>query len=237
MTDKDAVPGTFPAAIDYERMYRGEELSPGVAVQRPPWDIGRPQPLLVEFERRGRIHDDVLDVGCGPGDNAIYLAGLGYRVIGLDVAATAIGAARSRAAKQGVPVSFETADATLLVGHDGRFYTVVSSALLHCLAPEQRRAHVAALTRVIKPGGRLIQFCFTTTDCAELYAPYPISEETLRSTFAPPNWSITMLRPDRLTVEPDETMSERFARIGFRPELDDQGALLLPVLVLDAQRI
>jgi ubiquinone/menaquinone biosynthesis C-methylase UbiE len=133
-----------------------------------------------------------------------------------------------------VSVSFDVADAAVLGGHDGRFDTVVSSALLHCLDPEQRRTHAAALSRVIKPGGRLIQFCFTPADHAELYAPYP---KTLRTTFVPPNWSITTLRADRPEMtNPAEHMLNLFAQNDFHPTFNDKGAKLLPVLVLEAQR-
>ncbi|WP_433733935.1 class I SAM-dependent methyltransferase [Nocardia sp. CA-129566] len=238
MTDSSAAPGIAPAAIDYERLYRGDEVFPGVVIQRPPWDIGRPQPLLVAFERAGRISGAVLDVGCGPGDTAIYLASLGYPATGFDIAPTAIEQARTRAAGQDVSATFTVADAADLDGLDGPFDTAVSSALLHCLAPDQRPMHAAALARVIRPGGRLIQFCFTAVDHAELYAPYPVAEDELRATFVPPDWSITTLRADHLeTITPTEHMLKLFAQRDFHPEFNDEGAMLLPVLVLEAQRI
>ncbi|WP_330180672.1 class I SAM-dependent methyltransferase [Nocardia sp. NBC_01503] len=226
-----------PTAVDYEKLYSGTEVFPGVVVKRPPWDIGRPQSLLVAFERSGRITGEVLDIGCGPGDTAIHLAAHGYRVTGIDIAPTAIAQARERAERRGVRVRFEVADAAELDGFGGGFDTVVSSALLHCLDPEQRRTHVSALSRILEPGGRLIQFCFTPADHAELYAPYPISEAELRRLFTRPEWAITTLRSDRLEVAaPPEQMSTRFARYDFHPELDERGSMLLPVLVLEAQR-
>ncbi|WP_067563698.1 class I SAM-dependent methyltransferase [Nocardia acidivorans] len=230
-------PRIDPAAVDYEKLYSGAEVFPGVAVQRPPWDIGRPQSLLVAFERAGRITGTVLDIGCGPGDTAIHLARCGYRVTGVDIAPTAIAHARERADKCGVRVRFEVADAVHLDGFDGGVDTVVSSALLHCLDPEQRRAHVAALSRIVAPEGRLIQFCFTPADHAELYAPSPISEAEIHRLFDGPDWTITTLRTDRLEVAaPPEQMSKRFAEYGFHPELDERGSMLLPVLVLEAHR-
>jgi SAM-dependent methyltransferase len=239
MTDGNAPASRItPTDVDYDQLYRGEEVFPGVVVKRPPWDIGRPQTLLVEFERAGRITGEVLDIGCGPGDTAVYLAGLGYQVTGLDVAPTAIEQARARASEQGVSARFEVADAVSLDRFEGRFDTVVSSALLHCLDPEQRRTHVDALARAITPGGRLIQFCFIETDHAQSYAPFPISEMELRATFVPPIWSITELRVDRLEVaKPNDHIFRLFAQADFDPDFNDKGEMLLPVLVLEAQRI
>lgn len=43
---------------------------------RTPWDIGnnRPQPAVVRAYKEGKIHGNVLDAGCGVGENCIYLA-------------------------------------------------------------------------------------------------------------------------------------------------------------------
>lgn len=238
MTDSGTVSRGEPAGVDFDQAYRGGEPIDGLSFRRVPWDIGRPQPLLVELEKAGRITGEVLDVGCGPGDTATYLAGLGYRVTGLDIAATAIEQARHRAADRGVSVTFDVADATTLDGYDGRFDTVVSSQLLHCFDPEQRRAHVAALARALKPGGKLIQFCFTLADRFEFYGLYSIVEEELRTTFVPPDWSIVTLQPGHMEgIRPPEQLLERFAQYDFHPEFTDEGLMLLPILALEAQRV
>ncbi|WP_280464961.1 class I SAM-dependent methyltransferase, partial [Nocardia brasiliensis] len=113
MTESEAPSGLDPADIDFEQAYRSGTLVEGAVMDRLPWEIDRPQPLLVEFERSGRVTGDVLDIGCGPGDTAIYLAGLGYQVTGLDFAPTAIEKARARAAERAVAVAFAVAGAPL----------------------------------------------------------------------------------------------------------------------------
>ena len=40
----------------------------------PPWDIGRAQPAIVRLAEEGLFAGDVIDVGCGTGENALYLA-------------------------------------------------------------------------------------------------------------------------------------------------------------------
>ena len=67
-----------------------------------PWDIRQAQPRLMELEALGGIIGEVLDIGCGLGDNAIYLASRGHSVTGLDGSPTAIEEARRRADEAGV---------------------------------------------------------------------------------------------------------------------------------------
>lgn len=238
MADSSAVSEGQHTGVDFDLAYRGQPTADGLAFDRVPWDIGRPQPLLVEFEKAGSIIGDVLDAGCGPGDTAIYLAGLGYRVTGLDIAATVIGQARQRVAGKELPVTFEVADATVLDGYDDRFDTVVSSQLIHCLDQQRRRAHVAALARVLRPGGRLIQFSANFANGAETFGLHSIAEEELRATFTAPDWSITGLRAGRVEgVRPPEQLLRRFAQYGFHPEFTDEGLMLMPVLALEARRL
>ena len=42
-----------------------------------PWDTGRPQPAIVRLAGAGRFTGTVLDVGCGTGENALFLAARG----------------------------------------------------------------------------------------------------------------------------------------------------------------
>ena len=56
--------------------------------------------------RRGEISGSVLDIGCGTGENALFFAGEGYEVWGIDSAPLAIQKAREKAAGRGLSVHF-----------------------------------------------------------------------------------------------------------------------------------
>jgi methylase of polypeptide subunit release factors len=68
---------TVPDRTTFETAYAGQA----------PWDIGRPQPAFVAVA--DRITGAVLDAGCGTGDNALYFAGRGCTVTGIDFLAEA----------------------------------------------------------------------------------------------------------------------------------------------------
>ena len=62
-----------------------------------PWDVGRPQPAILRLASEGAFAGAVLDAGCGTGENALHVASLGLRVLGVDVAETAVSIAREKA--------------------------------------------------------------------------------------------------------------------------------------------
>ncbi|MEN2423102.1 class I SAM-dependent methyltransferase [Streptomyces rimosus] len=131
-------PGQPP---DYELAYRGESAFG----EQMPWDIPGPQPAYVEVEQAGLINGEILDCGCGTGENALFLAGKGYAVTGVDLSPTAVAQARRKATERGIDATFAVADALELTGYEGRFDTVVDSGMAHVFRPGELARYTAAL--------------------------------------------------------------------------------------------
>jgi ubiquinone/menaquinone biosynthesis C-methylase UbiE len=100
--------------------------------------------------------DSVLDIACGRGASAIYLAEhFNCRVTGLDYGAENIGAAEAHASNQGVShlTTFRQGDAEGLPFDDGTFDAIISECSF-CTFTGKARA-TAEMSRVIRRGGRL----------------------------------------------------------------------------------
>ena len=72
----------------------------------------------------------ILDVGCGPGWSDLYLASMGYEVMGIDNEPALIELANSHARKFQIPVKFEVADAFNLSSYHNQFDLVYSCGVL-----------------------------------------------------------------------------------------------------------
>src|SRR5690349_17507776 len=80
-----------------------------------PWDSGRPSRELVSVIESGAIPAGrALELGCGTGTNAVYLAQRGFEVTAADLSPLALDRARQRADSAGVKVNWVAADATAL---------------------------------------------------------------------------------------------------------------------------
>lgn len=125
------------------------------AAGTPPWDVGRPQPAMVEAAESGLVSGRVLDAGCGTGELALYLADRGHDVFGVDASETAIERARERAVARGHDTTFEVAD-LLALPDFGWFDTVVDSGVLHVFDDAERDRYLATLAERLCPDGRLL---------------------------------------------------------------------------------
>lgn len=126
------------------------------------WDIGRPQPALVELWDLGLVEGPVLDAGCGTGDNALFFAARGLDVWGVDIVPGAIARARERARALGVPAArFMVGDGLALEALGMRFRTVLDSGFLHALDDEERSFYLPSMESVLEPGGRLHILAFS----------------------------------------------------------------------------
>jgi len=221
------------AAADFNAVYRGGELLDGAGITSVPWDIGEAQPGVVEFDRLGRFRGEVLDVGCGLGDNAIFLAGRGHRVTAVDAASSAIEQATARA--RGADIQFAVADATSLAGYEGRFDTVLDSALFHTLDAEGRRRYAAALHRASKPGAWLDMLCFAEVP-GGMPAPLSVSEADVRAVLDGAGWKITDFGQ---TVYWGVAAATKpfMEKVGLRVKIDAQGRTHLPVWSVQADRV
>jgi SAM-dependent methyltransferase len=163
-----------------------------------PWDTGQPQPAILRLAAEGAFRGAVLDAGCGTGENALHIAALGLRVLGVDVAETALSIAREKAADRGIDADFVVADAFHLDRLGRVFETVLDCGLFHTFDSDERRDYVASVADVTGRGGNLYVLCFSDAG-PDNSGPHPVSQEELRTVFAHSSgWSVASVILDRI---------------------------------------
>lgn len=179
------------ASIEEEATSRWNDIYDG----RPPWDTGCPQPEFVRLAEEGAISGDVLDVGCGTGENAIHLASRGNHVLGVDVAPKAIEIARAKAKARGSPAEFEVADALDLSRFGRRFDAIIDSGLFHIFDDEDRPVFSRSLAAVAKAGAVYHLLCFSEHEPGP-WGPRRVTQAEIRSAFSD-GWRVEEIRAAR----------------------------------------
>lgn len=167
----------------------------------PPWEIGRPQPCFAQLLAAGAIRGDVLDSGCGTGENALAFAAAGCRVVGIDFVPAAIELAIAKAAERGLNVDFRIGNALELSALNRSFDVVVDSGVFHVFGDVDRAAYVLQIRAALRPGGRAFVVCFSDLEPGQ-HGPRRVSEAELRHAFGDAHtWSIVRLEPARYGLE------------------------------------
>ena len=158
----------------------------------PPWDIGRPQREFVKLEESGAVVGDVLDVGCGTGENSIFLASKGHRVLGVDLSETAIEKAKAKSGEHHVRAEFMVWNAVRLRELKMQFDTCIDCGLFHTFSDEDRVPYREGLRSVLKPGGRFFMLVFSNEEPLDWGGPRRVTEREIRDTFAK-GWKINSI--------------------------------------------
>jgi cyclopropane fatty-acyl-phospholipid synthase-like methyltransferase len=179
----------LPDRTTFETLYAG----------KAPWDIGKPQKPFIDVA--DRISGSVLDAGCGTGDTALFFAGRGCQVTGIDFLDVPIQRAKQKAAERGLTSTFLVKDALTLKNWAGRFDNVIDSGLFHVFSDDDRVQYVEGLATVLKPGGRLFLLCFSDEEPGT-EGPRRVSKKELHDAFAQ-GWRIESIQATRVEVRPD----------------------------------
>jgi SAM-dependent methyltransferase len=177
----------------------------------PPWDIGEPQPEVVKIERAGGFRGSVLDVGCGFGENAIYLAQNGYAVHAIDFVRAVVERARDHYREEcgRLQIVFEVADA-LELGRLGRtFDCVLDSGMFHLLSDQQRLAYERSLRNATAPGSIVHVLCFSEEE-TRTGGPRRIRLDEVHTTFGA-SWDIRSARSAEYRAKAFESPARAWA--------------------------
>jgi cyclopropane fatty-acyl-phospholipid synthase-like methyltransferase len=143
-----------------DRIYRT------IPLDNIPWNSETPPDALVELVQDGIVRPcKTIDLGCGAGNYAIYLAGHGFDVTGVDSSPTAIKIAIENAKKRGARCRFIVAD---LLGdlHEvtGMFDFAYDWEFLHHIFPEDRETYIKNVYKILNPGATYFSVCFSEKD-------------------------------------------------------------------------
>lgn len=231
-----------PTQNIFEDLYRESVHEGGPIV---PWDSKDAKPRIKELALLGAIRGEVLDIGCGLGDNAIYLAQQGFNVTGLDFAPSAIEQAKGRAAAAGVTIDFQVADATELDGWESRFDTVIDSGVYHCFDNEGNAKYASALHRTTRPGARWYIWCFAHGGVHGVPTPFQnaLRAEQIEQTLTANGWTVLQLNPTTMAAPKAEFLNTIRGTYRGDPEILDRleqdiddPLLYVPVYTVIAER-
>ena len=131
-----------------------------------PWNSETPPDALVELVQKGMVRScKTIDLGCGVGNYAIYLSGLGFDVTGVDSSPTAIKIAGKHSQEKGARCRFIVAD---LLGDlhevNDTFDFAYDWEFLHHIFPEDRKTYIRNVHKITNPGATYFSVCFSEND-------------------------------------------------------------------------
>jgi SAM-dependent methyltransferase len=161
-----------------------------------PWDTGEvPAELATLIEGPGALpRGRALDIGCGTGTQAVYMARNGWEVTAVDAVPRPLARARARAQTEGVSVDWILADAARMhrLGLTPGFTLFFDRGCFHGLDESQRGAYAAVVDELAAPGATLLMMAFARNRV--VVAPAGLEQSELVGRFA--GWELASASPD-----------------------------------------
>ncbi len=166
-----------------------------------PWNTDRPTShLLRAIDEHGIKPSRVLEVCCGTGTNAMYLASNGFDVTAVDISPTALARARQRAADAKLSVRFVEADIFQLPDLDEPFPFFVDVGGYHALRRIDEPRLIGIYDCLLAPGGLIFILAGNAREPLDP-GPPTVSEEEIHAAFDA-TFDIVQLREVRFDVAP-----------------------------------
>ena len=136
---------TSRMGYDYDKLYR-----------ETPDALGKPTRVFVDFFNRfGVKNARVLDVGCGQGRDALFIARMGHRVVGVDLFPNGIRDLLNAAARENLNLKGVVSDIKTFVPNEG-YDVVLIDRTLHMLPEKTRLEVLDRLVGSVQSGGWLL---------------------------------------------------------------------------------
>lgn len=186
----------------------------------PFFKVMGPDENLVKYFSEGLAPKKVLEIGSGPGRNAIYMAQKGCNVTALDISEKAIEWAKERASKDAIQIDFQCVSLFDFEFEPHSFDFVYDCGMFHHIAPHRRLTYLEILKKALKKGGHFGIVCFNTegalaTSDWDIYNERSLkggigyTEERLKEIFEE-DFTIKDFRRMNKMIQSDEVFGEDF---------------------------
>jgi cyclopropane fatty-acyl-phospholipid synthase-like methyltransferase len=160
----------------WEGLYQEQEI------ESMPWfNPELDEDLENALDEIGLQRGSALDLGTGPGTQAMELARRGFTVTATDISEAAISLASEKAQKQRLEITWKQDD-ILNTRLDRQFDLIFDRGCFHVLAPERRGDYVRIVSGLLKTGGYLFLKCFSRLQPGE-EGPYRFTPQQIREIF------------------------------------------------------
>jgi SAM-dependent methyltransferase len=167
---------------DWEALYKTQK------VETMPWyNENFDSDLEKELDDRKITNNEdnkkFLDLGTGPGTQAIWLAKRGFKAIGSDLSEAAIKRARDVYANEKENVDFIVDDILNSNLKENQFDYIFDRGCFHFLPPPHRKKYIAKIKQILKNNGMLFLKCFSNKEPME-EGPFKFSQEDIKELFS-----------------------------------------------------